>query len=72
MHNRLAEPETSVDAAARRLHAAGWNVGDVASGGCWLVSGTNGENRILAVAGSQAAAWQLATEQAAAVGMLGA
>jgi hypothetical protein len=29
----------------------------------------NGENRIHAVAGSQAAAWRLAAEQAVAVGM---
>jgi hypothetical protein len=72
MRNRIADRETPVDAAARRLHAAGWNVGEVATGGRWLVSRTNGENQIHAVSDSQAAASQLATEQAAAVGMLGA
>jgi len=72
VHNRLAEPETPIDAAARRLSAAGWNIGDGASRGPWIVSGTNGENHVHAVADSQAAAWQLALEQAAAVGMLGA
>jgi hypothetical protein len=57
MHNRLAELEPPVDVASRRLHSAGW---------------TDGENLIHAVANSQAAVWQLATLQAAAVGMLGA
>ena len=74
MTNRLADHdrELPLDAAARRLHSAGWTVGEVASNDCWIVSGTNGENRVQAVADSQTAAWQLATEQAAAVGMLGA
>jgi hypothetical protein len=38
------------DYAFSRLHSAGWTVGDVAvhgeSGSVWLVTGTNGENRI--------------------------
>jgi hypothetical protein len=72
MHNRLAEPETPVDAAARRPHAAGRIVGDVAGSGGWLVTGTNGENRIHADVGSQAAAWHQAERQAEAVGMIGA
>jgi hypothetical protein len=42
MHNRIADPETPVDAAARHLHAPGWNNGDVATGGRWLVTGMNG------------------------------
>jgi hypothetical protein len=71
MHNRLADPETPVDAAAGRLHAAGWSVGDAAGSAGWLVIGMNGENLIYAVAESQSAAWQLAIEQATAVGMLG-
>jgi hypothetical protein len=54
------------------LHAAGWTVGDVAGSGRWLVSGTNGENRIHAVGESQAAAWEVAMRQAAAMGMIGA
>ena len=72
MINRLAEPETLSDAAARRLHAAGWTIGEVATQCRWLVTGSNGENVIHAVSVSQAAAWQLALEQAACVGMLGA
>jgi hypothetical protein len=71
MHNRLADAETPVDAAARRLHSAGWSVGDVAAGRQWLITGMNGEIRVHAVAESQAVAWQLAVVQAAAVGMLG-
>jgi hypothetical protein len=68
IHNRIADLEMAVDSAARR----GLESQEVATTGCWLVSGTNGENRIHAVGESQAAAWQLATQQAAAVGMLGA
>jgi hypothetical protein len=38
------------DDSFARLHAAGWTVGDVAvhghSGVVWLVTGSNGENRI--------------------------
>jgi hypothetical protein len=71
MRNRLADPEIPIDAAFRWLSAAGWTIGDVAAGPQWIVSGTNGENRVHAAADSQAAAWQLATIQAAAVGMLG-
>jgi hypothetical protein len=73
MTNRIPQrdEELPIEAATRRLHSAGWSVGEVAAGSHWLVSGTNGENRIHAVGESQAAAWQLAVEQAAAVGMLG-
>jgi hypothetical protein len=71
MHNRLGEPEPPVDLAARRLSAAGWTIGDVAASRRWLVSRTNGQNRVHAVAESQSAAWQLAIQQATAVGMLG-
>jgi len=74
MTNRIHSDDDDLptDAAARRLHAAGWSVGEVAGARHWLVSGTNGENLIHAVGKSQAAAWQLATVQASAVGMLGA
>jgi hypothetical protein len=68
MHNRIADPETPVDAAARRLHGAGWSVGEVAACGQWLVTGTNCENRIHAEADSQAAALELAVRQAETVG----
>jgi hypothetical protein len=54
-----------------RLHRAGWNVGDVGTaGGCWWVSGTNGENRIDALGHLPDEVWYRACEQAAAVGML--
>jgi hypothetical protein len=36
----------SVDAARDRLPAAGRNVGEVATGKLWLVTGTRGENLI--------------------------
>jgi hypothetical protein len=38
------------------------------AGPMWLVSGTNGENRVHALAASQAEAWWIACQQAAAVG----
>jgi hypothetical protein len=60
----------SVDECHDRLRRAGWSVGEAAFGSCWLVSGTNGENRIHATAATQAEAWWRACEQARAVGML--
>jgi hypothetical protein len=36
----------SVDASRDRQSAAGWNVGEVATGMLWLVTGTRGENLI--------------------------
>ena len=59
------------DDALNRLHNAGWSVGDVAHTGGWLVTGANGENQIPAFGPTQAGAWRLACEQAAAVWMLG-
>jgi hypothetical protein len=64
----LAYP--TVDQSFARLHAAGWNVGDVGTASGWLVTGTNGENRIQVAGRTQAEAWHRAAEQAAAVGML--
>jgi len=58
------------DEALDRLHRAGGSVGDVVAGGAWIISGANGENQIRAVGRTQAEAWRLACEQAAAVGML--
>jgi hypothetical protein len=56
------------------LHAAGWSVGDVLlwteAGSLWVVSGTNGENRIVTRAAGQAEAWYRAVEQALSLGML--
>jgi hypothetical protein len=57
------------------LQRAGWTVGDVAVHGPdgihWLVSGSNGENRIEGRGASQGEAWHRAVEQAEAVGMAG-
>jgi hypothetical protein len=57
------------------LDAAGWTVGDVAvhgeSGLVWVVTGTNGENRIEARGASQDEAWRHAVLQAEAMGMAG-
>ena len=64
----------TVDESAARLKRSGWSAGDVqlltAAGPVWLVSGTNGENRINARGKTQAEAWHRAVEQAAACGML--
>jgi hypothetical protein len=38
----------TVDDCFDRLRRAGWSVGETAYGTVWLVSGTNGENRIQA------------------------
>ena len=71
----MPRPFATADEPLARLHAAGWSVGDVrlltAEGARWLVSGSNGENRIRALADTQAEAWQRAAEQARALAMLG-
>ena len=60
----------SVDESFDRLHRAGWSAGDAATGGGWLVCGSNGENLLEARGRTQAEAWWRACEQARAVGML--
>jgi hypothetical protein len=64
----------SVDESFIRLHRAGWSIGDTVIGPdhalVWIVSGTNGENRIEAHGRCQAEAWYRARLQAEAVGML--
>jgi hypothetical protein len=65
----------TVDACHRRLHRAGWSVGDFATldaGGreVWRVSGRNGENVIEATGANQAEAWHRACRQAESLGML--
>jgi hypothetical protein len=56
------------------LHRSGWTIGDTAFRGggnlVWLVTGSNGENRIRAEGATRAEAWHRAVEQAVAVGML--
>ena len=59
-----------IEACHERLNRAGWPIGEVGTTAGWLVTGTNGENVVNAAAPTQAAAWRLACEQAAAVGML--
>jgi hypothetical protein len=63
-----------VDACRRRLHRAGWSVGEFATAGAggrerWRVWGSNGENQIDAAADTQAEAWHRACRQAQALGM---
>jgi hypothetical protein len=59
--------------AIARLHRAGWSIGSTAFAGLggrvWCVSGTNGENRIVAEGATELEAWQAACEQARACGM---
>src|SRR5262249_45430861 len=57
----------SVDESFERLHRAGWSVGEVATGGEWIVTGRNGENVLEARGQTQAEAWWQAWE----LGMLG-
>jgi hypothetical protein len=57
------------------LHKPGWAIGDAAFVGrpaekVWVVTGSNGENKIHASGLSALEAWQGALEQARAVGML--
>src|SRR4051794_15195647 len=69
-----ASEHPSPDESFDRLRRAGWSIGDIASGPehalVWLVTGTNGENRIEAHGRSQSEAWWRACEQARSVGML--
>jgi hypothetical protein len=50
-----------------RLHRVGWSVGDVATSAGWVVTGSNGENGIVAFASTQAEVWWRACEVARAV-----
>jgi len=67
-------PYPTVDESLDRLHRAGWSIGDTAFGVetalVWLVSGSNGENRIEARGASRAEAYWRACCQAREVGML--
>lgn len=66
---------SSSDQSFHRLHRAGWTVGDMAAhtdaGQVWIVTGTNGENRIEARGTTQDEAWHNALLQAEAMGMAG-
>jgi hypothetical protein len=63
-------PFPSVDESFARLHQAGWSIGEIGGSEVWIVSGSNGENRIYAEGRSQSEAWYRATLQAEAAGML--
>jgi hypothetical protein len=60
----------SVDESLDRLRRAGWSVGDTVNASGWLVTGTNGENRIHAEGRTRAEAWWNACVQAREVGLL--
>lgn len=65
------------DDAVDQLHRAGWNIGSAAftdragEGLAWIVSGSNGENRIRAEGATAAEAWAAALQQAGSLGMVG-
>jgi hypothetical protein len=64
-----------VDGSHDVLHTAGWSVGDaritMPHGLVWLVTCTRGQHMVQTTAPTQAEAWQLAVDQAEALGMLG-
>jgi len=68
------DDERQVAEMVRALKRSGWTVGDVAydapSGRVWIVSGTNGENRIVAQGETEREAWEGACDQARALGLL--
>ncbi len=53
-----------------RLKRAGWNVGEVGTAGRWLVTGSNGENRLKVEGDNPAEAWHRACQAAEGMGML--
>jgi len=57
------------------LYRDGWSVGTAALVGTdgldWVVTGTNGKNRLYATGSTAVEAWRAALSQARAVGMLG-
>jgi hypothetical protein len=59
-----------VDESHDRLYHAGWSLGETCFGQRWQVDGSNGENRLFAIAASQAETWYRATVQARELGML--
>src|SRR5205823_10851704 len=67
-------PAPPADESRRRLHRAGWSVGEYAAGvgggERWHILGFNGENVLDAKAATQSEAWHRACSQAGALGML--
>jgi hypothetical protein len=66
----MARAYPTPDEYFRRLHAAGWSVGETGTASGWVLSGMNGENQLAARGSTQAETRYRACEQAAAVGML--
>jgi hypothetical protein len=66
-------PYPSSDDSFDQLNRSGWSIGDtafhVAAALVWVVTGTNGENRIRAEGATRAEAWYRACCEAKAVGM---
>jgi hypothetical protein len=58
----------TIDACQARLHAAGWSIGDMAvrtsKGMMWVVFAHRGDERVVARAQRQAAAWKEAVRLA--------
>jgi hypothetical protein len=50
----------SVDESRDCLHRAGWSVGEPGGASAWLVTGTNGENRLTTQGTTQADTWRRA------------
>ena len=67
--NRVND-DCTVEDRLGQLTRAGWSIGEVRHGNRWLVTGSNGENLIHASGTTAEEAWQVASQQAAAVGML--
>jgi hypothetical protein len=66
----------TTDESYQRLHMAGWSIGSTAQHTTgnrvvWLVTGSNGENRLRAEGETEVEAWHRAVEQARELGMLG-
>jgi hypothetical protein len=57
-----------VESIVDELRRHGWSLGDAKFGDTWMVSGTNGENVILARGGTVEEAWRQAAEQARSFG----
>jgi hypothetical protein len=69
------DPFPTVDESRRRLHRAGWSVGEFAAVDTegrqtWRVSGRNGANAVEAAGDTKPEAWHRACWQAQALGML--
>ena len=62
--------DESPESLLQILRASGWNLGEVRSESVWSVTGSNGENVLIATGATSLQAWQRAIEQARNLGML--